>query len=180
MTPQDFVDKVWEILTAGSEPDMTPLGRNEPELETACNEGLQWFSNDIALDEMRYHQFQRAFTVNLTNGVGDLPQDILPESLDQGWIVDANGNPLSKVLHYADLLLPQSRLEGYYCLQNSVLYTREKGTGRLDTTSALTVFGNYQINLASVGLIPPTLENDAIEKVVAYIRSHAPGAVPAP
>jgi hypothetical protein len=173
MTPQDFCDKVWEIVLSGAEADVTPLARNEPELETACHEALQWFSSDIAADEQRYHQLQRAFTVNLVNGQGTLPQDILPESLDNGWITDANDNFLSKVLFYLDLTLPQSNMSGYYCLQNETIYTREKGTGNLDTTPGpLTVFANFQIGLAGVSLIPPTLENDAVDRAVAYIRGH--------
>ena len=175
MTPQEFVDKVWEVLMAGGEPDLSPLGRNEPELETACNEALQFFADEIAHDELRYHQLQREFAVNLTNGIGDLPADILPETMDHGYVKDGAGNALSKTLFYLDLTLPQSTLEGYYCLQNSRIYTRQIGTGSLAATvSPLTIFANTQLTLASVGLIPSTLENDAIDRTVAFIRPPTP------
>ncbi len=178
MTAQDFVDKVWELLIAGAEPDLTPLGRNEPELETACDNGLQFFAQEIAHDELRYHQLQRELAVTLTNGVGQLPADLLPESLDHGWIRDAQGTPLSKTLYFLDLTLPQSTLEGYYCLQNNRIYTRQVGTGSLTgTPGPLAVFGNIQLGLASIANLPSTLENDALDRVVAYIRP--PAAPPA-
>lgn len=192
MTIAELIERAKRLAGAGSgSPDM--WAKAEIDLAACVTLALHEMSAEVMRDEARRGLLQQVYSVTLDgSGVGDLlattgsvtsaAGEILQDGVYLGAVVDADGNILQPLFHYADFVRPQSTAFGYYCLANKKIHTRAVGA-QVNTpfdvqgaSSPLTVTASYAP--ASVANVPGELEDDLVKKLVTVVmrKVEAPNA----
>lgn len=118
---------------------------------------------------------QQAFAVtldgagegDLTTATGAIAGTILLDGMRYGVVIDANGNILQPIAHYADFLRPQATVFGYYNLKNNHIATRAinvQANGPLEIVGAngpLSITANFTPN--AVDDFKPELDDMLIQ-----------------
>lgn len=163
-----FVDAAILQASVGIPAGQNPYWGQRARILVLAQNALQVLADKISHDAKRRHLLQKEFSIVLTNGVGPLAAAMLSAAIGYGSVRDGDGNVLTKVDNYNDLLRPLVAFYGYYNMTNNAVHTRQISSLSLtDTTSPLTVFCSY-IPLATE--IPTELQNDAVDLLANMIQ----------
>jgi hypothetical protein len=180
MTRDELVETAKRQLNAGQ-----PEPHVWPEAEIDIDACVLVASNEVALEAMcdPYMRalLQQVYSVTLdASGQGNLltatgsitgaAGEILLDGIRDGVVLDADGNQLESVLHYADFIRPQPTVFPRYCIKDrDKILTCAKDVQ--STTAAeiqgvngpLTITASFQP--ASVANFPPALEDRLVQKL---------------
>lgn len=184
MTKDELVERAKAQLNAGS-----PQPRIWPEAEIDLDACVRQASQQLAIEVMRDPYLrallQQTYSVTLdANGQGDLlaavgsvtsvAGEILLDGIRYGVVLDADGNQLQPILHYADFLRPQPTVFGYYLIKDrDKILTRAKGqqVNNLNeiqgVNGALSILANF--TPASVTNFPPELDDRLVQILVDIV-----------
>lgn len=134
---------------------------------------LHSLATQVSEDVKRRHLLMKSFSIVLTSGVGPLDAAMLSAMIGYGSVRDADGNILSKVDNYNDLVRSQVPFFGYYAMVNDTVFTRQISSGSLtDTSTPLTVYCSY-VPLATE--VPDEITDDATNLLAQMIKQPVSG-----
>jgi hypothetical protein len=181
MTLSELIEAAKRRLTAGS-PDSRLWAVAELDLAACVQAAIHELANDVMRDPERRAWLQQQYTVNL-NGAGESTDlltaagsitgeagEIILEGINLGAVIDADGNVLVCLPHYADFLRPQPTAFAYYCLKGQVIATRALNTVVNTPADIQSVSGPLTITASfapsNVSDFPVQLEDDLTGKLV--------------
>ena len=177
-----LVERAKRQLNAGQpEPRLWPS--SEIDLAACVMQARDTLARQVMMDSSRRAWLQQTYTLALDgSGVGLLSAataaiagEILLDGIRLGTVIDADGNVLQPILHYADFLRPQSTVFGYYNLKDGAAYTRAinvQANGPLEIVGAngpLSITANYVPT--AVDDWPPDLEADLVQTLVNIVAT---------
>lgn len=180
MTFAECVERAKRQLNAGQpEPHLWPS--SEIDIAACVMQARDNLAHEVMRDSSRRAWLQQEYSLTLDgDGKGDLSAatasitgEIILDGIRFGVVIDADGNILQPLTHYADFLRPQQTVYGYYCLKDKALHTRAinaQANGPLEIASAngpLTITANYVPD--SVDDFPPDLEADLVNTLVRIV-----------
>lgn len=194
MTKDELVERAKAQLNAGS-----PQPRVWPDAEIDIDACIMVASDALAREAMHDPYLrallQQTYSVTLDGaGQGDLlaatgnitavAGEILLDGIRHGVVLDADGNQLQNILHYADFLRPQPTIWGYWSLKDrDKIVTRIKGVqanGLAEIQGApgpLSILASFAP--ASVASFPPELDDRLVQKLVDVVALKTVNATPA-
>lgn len=186
MLISQLIRKAIDTAVAGTSADGNVLQSLRLEAEILAEQALRDLARDIAGNFDLRARLEMSFNIVLTDGVGDIPDLMLTEYLDEGSVRDSDftaatgfGNILERVQHYNDFLGPLTPVYGYYCLAGNKIYTRTINTSSfISTVSPLVVIAPFNPTKADMNTqVPAELEDDLVVILAEKIRgqiSHPP------
>lgn len=179
MTLAETIQRAIDTAVAGTDPDTSIVQKLRLEAETLVDQALHELAAMCAVDPDRRGRLSKNFSVTLTSGSATLPAGILVEHLREGSVRDGdtganggNGNVLSRVKYYNDLVQELPTLFGYYCIENNSIYTRNIGDGDLTSTlSPLSIDAPFVPAKADIDTdVPDELNDDLVEILAMKLR----------
>lgn len=188
MTFNDLIERARRQLNAGQ-----PQPRTWPESEIDLAACVMQASSELAHRVMRDSSLrsllQQEYTVTLdANGEGNLltalgsitgvAGEILIDGSRFGAVIDADGNVLHPLLHFADFIRPQPTVFGYYCIKDkATILTRAinaqvNGPNEIvGATGPLNITANF--TPTAVTSFPPELEHLLVQALVDIVVQKA-------
>jgi hypothetical protein len=174
MTRAELVQRAKRVALVGANGDESPVAIQDPEIDVLAEVVMHEFAQEVGREPDKYPWLQSSFSVTLTSGVGTIPATIDIDSLRWGYVVDGDGNVLSQVRYYPDLVASRKAEYGYYCTQKGQIHTKQAGTASLTaTTTPLTVYANLNLTLATISSVPDALAEELVMDLAARIRRGA-------
>jgi len=184
MTFNELVERAKRQLNAG-QPQPHDWIESEIDIAACVMQASQRVAHDVMRDPSLRSLLQQEYTVTLdANGEGNLltangsitsvPGEILIDGVRYGVVLDADGNQLHPILHYADFIRPQPTVFAYYTIKDKVtILTRAKGAAvhsHLDiqsVTGPLTITASYTPQ--DIEDYPPELEDRLVHALVEIV-----------
>jgi hypothetical protein len=184
VTIAELVERSKRLAGAGSgSPDA--WAKAEIDLAACVQIAIHELANDVMRDPERRAWLQQKYTVQL-DGAGESTDlltangsitgqagEIILEGINLGAVIDADGNVLVYIPHYADFLRPQPTAFAYYHLKDRKVITRAINAAVNSPFDIQSVSGPLTItcNFApkSVTDIPLQLEDDLVKKLVTVV-----------
>ena len=174
MTLDELIDRA--IFVAYG--TLTPSGEDaiiqaDLQAEALAPHAMQQVTREILDDPERQHLLMREITITLTNGVGDIPAGLLTQYIDEASVRDGDtmansgyGNVLTRIHQFNDFI--EWRYDprfGYYCLQDSKIYSIPIGGSAVGGNGTLHLSAPYGIDADNID----DLSDEAIEDVIIVL-----------
>lgn len=180
MTFPELVERAKRRLNAG-QPQPRVWPESEVDIAAAVTQAMDMLARQVMRDDSRRAWLQQVYSLALdSEGKGALSSatanvsgEIILDGIRFGVVIDADGNILQPLTHYADFLRPQQTVYGYYCLKDQSILTRVVGQQAsgpneiVGASSPLSITANYVP--VDVSDWPAELEADLVDALVDIV-----------
>lgn len=184
MTTNELVERAKRQLNAGGQPPR-PWPESELDLAACVMQASDRVARRVMRDSSLRPLLQQVYSITLdASGQGDLlavtgsvtgdAGEILIDGIRYGVVLDAEGNQLQNILHFADFIRPQPTVFGYYCIKDkATILTRVKGAQAHGPNEIVGAPGPLSITASytpvAVEDFPPELEDELVQTLVDLV-----------